>query len=211
MPWGARATPPACAPPRKAERGGAPETENPPGKPRPGTDRGSGRAATTETDRRKSGEEGGTRGRRTPAPPAYGAEARLHKSPWLPKNVPASGSWLGVTAERLGVYGPTPAARGPTALHLHLLVYCTCHVGGVAGRILPCWVRGLPCESEGPLTHRVSSHVGGVAGRTLPCWGHGLPFESEGPLMHKVSSQVGGVACHFWAKPVDTSQAVETT
>ena len=82
-----------------------------------------------------------------------------------------------------------------------------------AWRAIPCHVRGrgLPCESEGPLTHKVSSHVGGVAGRTLPCWGHGLPFESEGRLTHKVSSQVGGVACRFWAKPVDTFQAVKTT
>ena len=37
---------------------------------------------------------------------------------------------------------------------------------GVAGRALPCWGPGLPCESEGPLTRRVSSHVGGMAGRT---------------------------------------------
>ena len=50
---------------------------------------------------------------RAPAPAVYGVEARLHKSHWLSKNVPASGSWLGVAAEGLGVYGPTPAARGP--------------------------------------------------------------------------------------------------
>ena len=52
-------------------------------------------------------------GRRAPAPAAYGVEARLHKSHWLSKNVPASGSWLGVAAEGLGVYGPTPADRSP--------------------------------------------------------------------------------------------------
>ena len=52
-------------------------------------------------------------GRRAPAPAVYGVEARLHKSHWLSKNVPASGSWLGVAAEGLGVYGPTPADRSP--------------------------------------------------------------------------------------------------
>ena len=72
----------------------------------------------TSADRTRTGEpEGGCQhaggGRRAPAPAVYGVEARLHKSHWLSKNVPASGSWLGVAAEGLGVYGPTPADRSP--------------------------------------------------------------------------------------------------
>ncbi len=78
-------------------------------------------------------------------------------------------------------------------------------VGGVADRTLPCWGRGLPCESEGPLTHRVS-------------WGHGGQargyFSSRADDLRGPKPAVAlqaGEPTRGGAKPVATSQAVKTT
>ena len=70
----------------------------------------------TPAERTRTGEPEGdasTRGEARPGACGLRGRGAPAQVPLAIQERAASGSWLGVAAEGLGVYGPTPAARGP--------------------------------------------------------------------------------------------------